>query len=132
MAESLIRDSCGSLLCYKSGERSPGVFFLPGEVSLTDLLTKHKVELARADEMQTAWYNELIRMANIDWPRAHGNPLAIHDDSRLAANELGRKDLPWMGQFVQVELIPCAACGAPRNPKYPVCGSCHNVIDKKL
>lgn len=132
LAESIIRDIVSGLLCYKVNERQPGLFFLPGEVSLVDLTTKYKNELKHASELQENWYNELIRMANIDWPKAQGNPLAIHDDSRLAANELGRKDLPWMGQFVVQELIPCVACGAPRNPKYPICSSCHSVIDTKL
>lgn len=131
VAESLIKDICSGLIGYKTNERMPGLFFIPGEISLATLLTVHKHELSLAEEKQTKWYDELIRMANVDWSKAQGNPLAISDDSRLAANELGRKDLPWMGQFVQTELIPCAACGAPRNPKYPVCGSCHNIIDLK-
>ncbi len=132
LATSLLRDTLIGMLECKIGEAQPGIFIIPGVVTLTDLKTKYSEEVKRAENMQKRWFEALVTMANIDWPRSQGNPLAIHDDSRLAANELGRKDLPWMGQFTVQELIPCVACGAPRNPKYPVCGSCHNVIDSKL
>ena len=132
LANSIIRDSLGSMLQYKVGVQSPGLFVLPGEVTFAKLLTDHKPEIERAITLQNAWYEAMIRMADIDWPKSQGNPLVIDDHSRLAAIELGRKDKPWMGQFVQQELIPCVACGAPRNPKYPVCGSCHLVVDKAL
>jgi hypothetical protein len=132
MANSIIRDSCLSRLGASGGVRQPGVFVVPGEVTLSTLLKDFKPEFEKAKVLQKALYEELIRMADIDWARFQGNPLAIHDDSRIAATELGRKDKPWMGQFVAQELIPCSACGAPRNPKYPVCGACHNIIDMEL
>jgi hypothetical protein len=132
VATSIIRDSCSSMIGFKTNEKQPGLFFVPGKVDLAKLLTDHKAELKRAEEMQTAWYEELIHMADVDWSRAQGNPLCIHDDSRIAATEMGRKDKPWMGTFVAQELLPCPACGMPRNPKFPVCPSCHNIVDVEL
>ena len=132
LATAIIRDNCGSLLAARAGDRMPGVFFLPGEVNYVKLIAEYNDHLEKAEAMQKNWYEELTRVADIDWARHQGNPLVIHDDSRIAANELGRKDKPWMGQFVAIEMIPCVACGAARNPKFPICSNCHMIVDKTL
>lgn len=130
VATSLINDNIGSMLSVKLGERQPGIFFLPGKKQINEI---PKADLAKADMLQKNWYREMVRMADIDWARHNGNPLAISDDSRLAAQELGLKDQKaWMGDFRTIEMVSCIACGSLRNPKFPVCPSCHNIVDKEL
>ncbi len=73
-----------------------------------------------------------MRIADILWARTNGNPLAISDDSRLAAEKLGlTSQKNWMGDFRARELTNCKACGHMINPVYPVCPNCKNVIDEE-
>lgn len=130
VANSLVNDNIGSMLSVKLGERQPGIFFVKGEKKLSEI---PKESLEKSEALQKTWYREMVRMADVDWARHNGNPLAISDDSRLAAQELGLKDAKaWMGDFRTIEMISCIACGSLRNPLYPVCPSCHNIVDPKL
>jgi len=74
---------------------------------------------------------KLIEMADSLWARTNGNPLAIPDDARFAARALSL-DKPWIKDFQLVQNIPCIACGALRNPAYPICPSCKMVVDPEL
>jgi hypothetical protein len=133
VADSIIRDySVGIFMC-DMGEKRPGLFFIPGEFSVIDVMTKHKQLLELAHQRQTNWFHELVNAADILWARTNGNPLAIMDVMRLAARELGIKDKPWMSNFIasQVVLDNCPACGSLVNKQYPVCNTCKTVIDKE-
>ncbi|MEM3038627.1 MAG: hypothetical protein QXE45_04450 [Thermoplasmata archaeon] len=128
VAESLINDFCNGLLGCDMNEAMPGLFYVPGEVSLAEIKTKHKSALDRAATRQRNWYNTLIRLADSLWARTNGNPLAIADDMRLAAQELGvQRD--WLSGYQHIELVRCAACGALRDPRFPVCRECKAVAD---
>ena len=74
---------------------------------------------------------ELIKIADILWSRSNGNPLSISDDARLACKELNISNKPWLGDLQTMELVRCVACGSLRNPTFPICQSCHVVVDKK-
>jgi hypothetical protein len=132
IADSVVKDYCNGLLAYDSERASPGLFFIPGEISLVDVKVKHKDRLEAANKKQRQWYNDLVRMADILWARTNGNPIAISEDMRLGAVELGLKDKPWLNDFSNITMINCTACGALRNPLYPICGACHSIIDKEL
>lgn len=129
LAESIIRDYSNGLIGCNMNDSMPGLFFLPGEISLVDLKAKHKNLLEAARAKQKTWYEELVKLADIDWARTNGNPLSVSGISKLAAEELGYKNKPWMGDIVQAELSNCPACGYMRNSNYPVCPNCKNVID---
>ena len=77
---------------------------------------------------QKNWFTELVKIADVDWARTNGNPRAISDDSRLAAQKLGLQKA-WMQDFRAVELNNCPACGAMININYPVCSNCKNIIN---
>ncbi len=129
VADSIVNDYCNGLLGFDS-DKKPGLFYLTGVITLVDLKTKHKAELDKARDGQKRWYESLIMMADSSWARSNGNPLTVSDDMRLAARELNlEKD--WMQNQKAYDMIRCVACGALRNENYPVCGSCHAVIDKK-
>ena len=129
VAQSIITDNVYNMVGTLKDVRHAGVFFLLGKKTLAEV---SKADIEKANNIQIAWYRELIRIADTDWAKGNGNPLVISDDSRMAAEALGMKDKPWMGDFRAAEMIPCTACGMLRNPKFPVCPSCHNIIDQKL
>lgn len=127
VADAVVRDYCNGLLAFDSNA-SLGLSFLPGEVSLVELKTKFKDKLERALTLQKNWYAALVKMADIGWSRTNGNPLAINDDMRLAAQELGLEK-EWIKDFRNFDLTRCVACGYMRNPNFPICPNCKNVID---
>lgn len=129
VAQSIITDSVYNMIGCLKDVRHPGIFFVLGKKLGVEI---DKKDIEHAEELQRAWYRELVRMADTDWAKYNGNPLAISDDSRLAANELNQKDKVWMGDFRAAEMIPCIACGALRNPKFPICAACHHIVDLEL
>jgi len=130
MAESIVKDYCNGLICCDMGETMPGLFYLPGEWTAEKLKKEHSNLLKDAIRRQNNWYIALVRMADSDWAKTNGNPRSINDDMRLAAEQLGLKNKAWMVDFNAVDNIACVACGAMRNPLFPICQSCHTVVDK--
>jgi len=131
VANSVINDYMNGLLeCDVSA--GPGLFYVIGEIQidLTDAKLKKLIDDAKA--RQDRWYYRLVQMADILWARTQGNPLSICDDMRLAAQEIGLKDKPWLKDFNTLEMIACRACGALRNPLFPVCQACNRIVDIEL
>ena len=132
IANSVVQDYCNGLLGCNMDDVKPGLFFIPGAIDLITLVKEHKKELDRARANQKRWYETLVGMADVLWARSNGNPLAISDDMKLAASELGLKDKSWLRDtIISTEMSPCSACGNLRNTNYPVCQHCHTIIDKK-
>jgi hypothetical protein len=129
VADSFIRDYCNGLLACNMGDKMPGLFFVPGNIPLSEIMTKHRADLDKARTKQRAWFEDLVKLADIMWSRTNGNPLSISDDARLAATELGFKDKPWLKDYNTLQLTNCPACGVLRNNSFPVCQHCHNIID---
>lgn len=132
IADSVVRDYCNGLLGCNMSTIMPGLFFIPGEVSIAEVTTKHKVLLDRVAANQKRWFLLLVKMADSLWSRSNGNPITISDDMRLAAQELGLRDKEWLKDFQTMEMVKCIGCGNMRNPQYPICPSCHNIIDTAL
>jgi hypothetical protein len=126
IAESIIVDYCNGFLAASIGDAMPGLFYIAGELSLEDVKRKYSVELVNAKFRQDKWYNILVKLGDSLWARSNGNPLAIWDEMRLAARELGR-DKPWLKDFQAKEMVRCFACGALRDPDFPICSNCKNV-----
>lgn len=126
IAESIITDYCNGYLAVSIGDAMPGLFYMPGEFSLKEVKDKYSLNLAQAKLRQDKWFGTLIRLADSLWARSNGNPLVIWDEMRLAARELGR-DKPWLKDFQYQEMVKCFACGALRNPEFPICSNCKNV-----
>lgn len=130
IADSVVRDYANGLIECNMNDIMPGLFFLPGIVSIPDLKSKPEnlAVLDRAQVKQKNWYLRLVEQADILWARTQGNPLAISADMRLAASELSlTKD--WMKNYTQVELIRCKACGNLNNSEVVVCPNCKVVLD---
>jgi hypothetical protein len=131
VADSIVKDYCSVLLGCNMGDHMPGLFYLPGVFSAAMLKSQHMPLLINARENQKRWFLLLVKLADILWSRSNGNPLSISDDARLACKELNITNKPWLGDMQTAELVRCIACGNLRNPAYPICQSCHAIVDKK-
>lgn len=132
VADSVVRDYCNGLLACNMSDKMPGLFYIPGAFTLQDIQKNYKNLISDADKKQRNWFNELIKIADIMWSRTNGNPLSISDDARLACKMLNITNKPWLGDFQTQELVRCVACGALRNPQFPICGACKAIADPEL
>ncbi len=132
VANAIVQDHCTGLEGYTMGLASPGLFWVLGSKTSQQVVVDHKVELDRAKAQQDLWYKELVKKADILWARSNGNPLAISNYARLAVQELGLKDKSWMKDFNTLQLDNCPACGALRNPDYPICQTCKTIINPEM
>lgn len=130
VANSIVVDYCNGLLGYRANEIQPGLFWIPGNLTVDQVKKDHKPLLDKAKTCQDNWYKEMVHIADILWARSNGNPLSISDDARLAVQELQLKDKPWMKDFTTLQLVNCPACGVLRNSNFPVCQHCHTVVDQ--
>jgi len=131
IAESVVRDYVIGLLA-RANDAQPGLFWVPGEMTVKQLKAEHPHILEKAKIMQDKWYEALVKLADIGWSRTNGNPLSINDDMRMAANALRLTQKEWMQDFKMMETVACIACGQARNPKFPICPNCKTVVDKEL
>ena len=132
IGRALVEDYINSINGVTLGTCQPGIFHIPGEHTDVDKVKKeYKHILDRMRLYQTNWYNFLIKQADSLWARSNQNPLAIDDQSRLAARTL-QIDRPWLRDFQTTQNVNCVACGNLRNPQFPICPSCKMVVDKDL
>lgn len=131
VADSIVKDYCNGLLACNMGDAMPGLFYLPGEISLKDVKTKFKPQLDEANRKQRGWFEALVKIADILWARTNGNPLSISDEMKLAAQSLNLKDKPWLRDFNTIKLVNCPVCGEMRDEQYPMCKHCRSIIDKE-
>lgn len=131
VAKNLIYDYISAMNCVTMTVAQPGLFHVPGVLTLADVKKNFGEHLKRYDTMQRAWYKELVNQADGLWARTNQNPLSIDNQSRLAAREL-QLERPWIRDFQSVQNVNCIACGNLRNPQYPICPSCHMIVDTAL
>jgi hypothetical protein len=127
IADSVVKDYCNGILGSNMADAMPGIFYIPGEHTIQTIRKSFQHELDKAKQRQNAFYSILIKMADALWARSNGNPLAIGDDMRLAAKELNLQAKDWMKDFQMVDMVRCPACGALKNPLYPVCAACRAI-----
>jgi hypothetical protein len=127
IADSVVKDYCNGILGCNMADAMPGLFYVPGEHTIQTLRKSFQHELDKANTRQRAFYSVMIKMADALWARSNGNPLAISDDMRLAANEMNQKTKDWMKDYSMVDMVRCQMCGALKNPLYPVCAQCHAI-----
>lgn len=131
VGRSIVDDYIQSMNGVTLGTCQPGVFYVPGEITLDEVKKKYGHVLARMNLLQNQWYAFLVKQADSMWARSNQNPLAIDDQSRMAARIL-QIDKPWIRDFQQVQNVNCVACGSLRNPQFPICPHCKLIVDKEL
>lgn len=129
VADSIVTDYCNGLLACNMADQMPGLFYIPGEITVEKLKKDHMQLLLTAQARQKKWFLELVKMADILWSRSNGNPLSISNDARLACKELNISNKPWLGDIQTAELVRCIACGNLRNPQFPICSVCKAIAD---
>lgn len=129
IADSVVRDYANGILGCNMSDIMPGLFYIPGQQTVTDIKKNFSTELNKAIAKQKNWYQLLVKMGDSLWARSNGNPLAISEDMRLAARELNQTTRDWMKDFQMVDMTRCKACGSLMNPLYPVCASCKAIND---
>jgi len=131
VAESIVRDYSNGIIMCDMGESRPGLFFLPGAITVDELKSNHADLLVQAVKRQENWFKALVKLADSFWARTNGNPLSISDDSRLAAKMLKIEDRAWLQNYRMEGIVMqnCPACGQLRNNLYPVCANCKTVVD---
>lgn len=143
IARSIVQDYCNGIVACNMNDVMPGLFYVPGEFTVADILSGKKTKIGateislkvlldRSNARQRKWFEVLVNIADNLWTRTNGNPISISDDMKMAATELGLRDKEWLAtSIITHEMIRCVACGAMRDPKFPICGACHTIIDKK-
>jgi hypothetical protein len=129
VANSIVTDYCNGLLACNMADSMPGIFWVPGEHTVHDILTKHKAKFDLAVTRQTQFFKNLVRMADIMWARTGGNPLVINDMMRMGAVQLNLKGKEWMKDFTMMGQENCPMCGTPRRPEFPMCPNCRTILD---
>lgn len=133
VAESVVKDYCGSYPLANGDEQKPGLFWVPGAVTSEEVKLKYRVILNKARDAQVKWYHSLVRSADILWVRGNNNPAYIGDDMRIAARELGLAEKKeWMNNARAQEMDRCKACGSLVDTNYPVCSVCKAIVNEKL
>jgi hypothetical protein len=132
IADSFVKDFCNGLLMCDMDNSMPGLFFIPGELDLKTIKTNYSTAFNDAIRKQKNWFVNLVKLADAGWARTNGNPMAISDLMRMAAEALGQIDKDWMKSSVDSEKVKCVACGNLRNPAFPVCSICNRIVDIAL
>lgn len=133
IADSLCRDWMNGMLGCDMVTAKPGLIWLPHEVKLDVIKKEHKGVLDKAKEQQDNYFRNLVKLADSLWARTNGNPLAIHEDAKMAAKYLN-EERDWLNYSPQYapKVVRCVACGSQRNPDFPVCPTCKAVVDHEL
>jgi len=128
IADSVVKDYSNGLFACNMDDAMPGLFYISGSILVSEIKTKYKHLLDQALAKQRKWYEVIVRLTDILWARSNGNPIVIGDDARMAARELSlTKD--WMADFLAIEKVKCIACGALRDPNFPICQVCKAIAD---
>ncbi len=131
LAEAIVKDYANSMVGFLGDGGRPGVFSIPGRITVAHLKAEYPGMLIKAVEGQTAWYKNLTKLADALWSRSNGNPLAISDIMRLAARELGLNK-EWLQDFQMIEQERCKACGTFKSVNFPICPTCKAVTNEAL
>jgi hypothetical protein len=131
VARSIVDDYTKSVFAY-ANDSMPGLFALKDAHTADDILKNYQKDILEAAKKQKSWYEKIIKSADVMWARTDGNPLAIPNDARLAAEQLGLADgKAWMQDFKTLQMVDCPACGSPRKGNFPVCSNCRTILDPK-
>lgn len=138
VARAFIQDFVTPLPEAVPGVAGPGLFFVLGShdkksiQNYTDEAGKTFKELLESARVrQKTWFSRLVSMTDSDWARTNGNPKAVSELARLAAEKIGIKDKPWMANITALERSACPACGQFINLNFPVCPNCKTVVDSE-
>lgn len=82
IAEAVIKDWSNGMLACDMVDARPGLMFIPGEVTVLDVIARYKPQLEEVAAKQKNWFMHLTKIADSLWARSNGNPLVISDEMR--------------------------------------------------
>lgn len=133
IAESLVNDYINGVTGFQRDHAHPGLFTISGEIKNSEQIVKEfPLFIQTAERRQKQWYLNLVEVADVGWARTNGNPRAISDLARLAAEQLGIQGKAWMQDFNTMKLVQCPACGAMKKEQFPICQNCKTNVDEFL
>jgi hypothetical protein len=129
IANSIVKDYLSSQLGSDDNAR-PGLFWLPEEVSLLTLTSKHKDLLEENKRVQKNWFINCCKIADNDWQRYHQHNVISHTQ-RIMADLIGWRpeEHEWMSPLTTLKTTPCPACGLQTTAA--ICPNCRCVLDKE-
>lgn len=116
-----------SAIGFEPGTKSPGFFYVPGDVGLDELNNDHEQILDQYQTMQRSWFKSLVELADDLWQK-YKQHLAIPEICRKAAKALAM-ERPWNMDVHREQLIRCPACMTFVSGLAVVCANCQCVID---
>lgn len=134
IARSFVEDYVSSKLACVPGEKQPAVFWLEGEWTVETIL-KTKTDLCKKYlEMQALWFQELVKMADIDWAKKPGSHQLVTEDAKRAAKALGY-ERDWVLELPKTLVGPqnkeCKGCASEIPVAAIICRHCQTVQDEK-
>jgi hypothetical protein len=132
IAESICRDFKVSSSHYQPSVAEPGLFWLQGGYSNSEVQTRKEVEpdLKKARALQNQWFKVLVSTADDDWSR-HKMRRMISDLQRLACKCLNL-ERPWdidLEVVSSVKMTNCKFCRAEVHPDAIICMHCRGILD---
>jgi hypothetical protein len=129
VARSIVEDYSSAQLEIGDGIY-PGLFWIPGEYSAKEIITKFPDQLAAAKIAQHRWFLKLTQLADKDWNRYHQHNV-ISDFQRRAAEIIGLSadQHDWMNQATTLNSTTCPACNALVKIDAVVCSTCRCILN---
>jgi len=134
IAKSVIDDFIGACIAigYEKQENgavaTPGLFFVPGALTVKEILTKHAAEVAQAQKNTNAWFQRLVVLADDEWQRTRQFKL-ITKLQRIACRHLGLEK-EWSQDVLLRSSGVCWACKSPINPEAIICTACKAIVNQ--
>ena len=133
VANSIVEDYVSSQLGVKpesQENRGPGLFFVTGKLTLSQVIKDCANELKKAKERQDNWFRDMVTIADDDWERFHQHR-TITDMQRYAAKAL-KLDRPWIVNLPDATIsTKCPACASLLQPGVIICANCRCIINKE-
>lgn len=129
IAHSVINDYMHGQM-YVNEDCCPGLFMLPTEVSLEQIITKHKGALMSAEKKQLMWFGKLVQQADNDWNR-YKRHTVISDIQRFAARALGLDDKEWLTPEAHEINLKCPMCLSAVKPEASICATCRCILNEE-
>jgi len=130
IARSIVEDYLSSQL-VATPDAHPGLAWLPGELTVEEVLVRHAALITELNVRQRRWFLVLVELADTDWARHHSHRV-IADFQRFACTELGLTR-EWN---VEIEVdarspVRCPACKSVVPADTIVCPTCRCVLDRE-
>lgn len=133
VARAIVEDYVNSQLALNETS-GPALFWLTGDVEVSDILTKHKTMITKLKERQRNWFLNIVRMTDDDW-RKYQRHTVISNFNRTIGSlmTLNPEEHPWMQQIKTLEdaYKPCQFCMSNISKEASVCSVCGHVVDVK-